>query len=272
MRGDHVTQGPFGGSFVGMVSWLAAFPLLFLGCDGDTSPGDAGVSSAPRPRHPAMLEPAGSKASPAEESEEPSLEDEGLPAGHPPVKGGSNPASGSAVSPPISGSRPAGTSQRGAGLQAALSGFGLAVTVPSGWVETGAASQFRLATLRLPKVEGDPEDGEMSIANAMGGEEENLKRWRGQFNPEDPESVVSKKDVSGIQVTLVEMEGTFKGASGPMVGGGGPPKPGTKLLGAIVRPPQGNQLIFFKAWGPRATMEKWKPAFEEFVSSLKPAK
>jgi hypothetical protein len=111
----------------------------------------------------------------------------------------------------------------------------------------------------------------MSIANAMGGEEGNLKRWRGQF-AESPEPVVSKKDLSGIQVTLVEMEGTFSGASGPMVGGGGPPKPGTKLLGAIIRPRQGDQLLFFKAWGPKKTMEKWKPAFDEFVSSLKASK
>lgn len=245
----------------------AACSLLGVSCEKDPSPGGSGVSAAPAPRHPAMLEPAGTKAVPAEGLEEPVIENEGLPEGHPPVKSMPPEGSGQAGAGKTSaGSAPHASGSR---LESALSGFGLSASVPAGWVEAASASSFRLATLRLPKVEGDLEDGEMSVANAMGGEEQNLKRWREQFNPDDPEPVSSKKEVSGIQVTLTEMEGTFKGASGPMAGGSGAPKPGTKLLGAIIRPPKGDQLLFFKAWGPKKTMEKWKPSFEEFVSSLK---
>jgi hypothetical protein len=125
---------------------------------------------------------------------------------------------------------------------------------------------MRLATIRLPRTAGDPEDGEMSVSEARGGLEANVERWRGQFQ-ERPEPVLAKKETAGLEVVTVEMEGTFVDT---MRGGG--PKPGTKLLGAIVKAPGAGSLVFFKAWGPRATMESWKPSFEEFVASIQPAR
>jgi hypothetical protein len=106
----------------------------------------------------------------------------------------------------------------------------------------------------------------MSVSQAFGGLEANVERWRGQFQ-ERPEPVLAKRQAPGLEITTVEMDGTFVDS---MRGGG--PKPGTKLLGAVVKAVGGDSLIFFKAWGPRGTMESWKPSFEEFVASLQPAK
>jgi hypothetical protein len=105
----------------------------------------------------------------------------------------------------------------------------------------------------------------MSISSVGGSLEANIERWRGQFQ-EKPEPTVQKRTVSGLEVTTVEMEGTFSAG----MGGGGTPKPGTLLLGAIVRVPGAQNLIFFKAWGPKATMEKARGDFEAFVSSFRP--
>jgi hypothetical protein len=122
---------------------------------------------------------------------------------------------------------------------------------------------MRLATFVLPKAEGDRADAEMSVIPAMGSEEANIERWRGQFQ-ERPEARVSTETVSGIQVTVAEMEGTFTGA--------GKAEPETRLWAAMARVPGVEQLIFFKAWGSRATLEKWKGSLADLVKSLRPTK
>jgi hypothetical protein len=119
--------------------------------------------------------------------------------------------------------------------------------------------------MRLPRAEGDAEDGEISVIPAGGTVEANVERWSEQFT-EKPKPVLTQKDVSGFQFTIVELEGTFTGM------GGAGAKPGTKLLGAIVPLPGAQQLLFFKGYGPKATMERWRPAFDELVSSFRLAK
>ena len=73
----------------------------------------------------------------------------------------------------------------------------------------------------------------------------------------------------GLDVTLVEIDGTFT-SGGPMMGGGAAAA-GTKLLGAIVQQTGKSEMVFFKAWGPTATMEKWRASFESFVQSIRPS-
>ena len=58
---------------------------------------------------------------------------------------------------------------------------GLKVKFPAGWVLEGG-SGMRLGTARLPRVDGDSEDGEMSIIPAFGSVDANVARWEGQFD------------------------------------------------------------------------------------------
>jgi hypothetical protein len=215
------------------------------------------------------MKDSAAKASPAhgEPGHVHGADEGGLPAGHPPVEPKAA-APAPAASSPSAGAAPAAGGA--AGLPAKLAGLGLTARVPEGWVEDPAPRQFRIATVRFPRAGGDAEDGEMSISAAGGGLEQNIERWRGQFQ-ERPDPGAAKKTINGLEVTQVEMEGSYSGM-GPMAGGGGAPKPGTKLLGAIVKAPGGDQLVFFKAWGPKATMERWKPSFQEFVASLAPGR
>ena len=215
--------------------------------------------SAPSPVHPAVKEPSVEGSSKAAMPADPH--------GHPPVAapgvGSPAPGAGATTPAPAVPSSPA----RPGALAEKLAGHGLSVQVPAGWVEEGGSRPMRLATLKLPRVEGDPEDGELSVSVVGGGLEQNVERWRGQFQ-EKPQPVLEKKDVNGLKVTRVEMDGSF---SAGMMAQPVPPKPGTKLIGLIVEVPGSQELIFFKAWGPKATMERWKPSFEELAQSFRKA-
>ncbi len=178
---------------------------------------------------------------------------------------GPTPAGASTAGPAPGG--PVGVPPGGAGVEERLASTGLICKLPAGWVEEAPSSNMRLGQARLPRAEGDAEDGEVSISIAAGSVDANVNRWSGQF-VEKPAPVVSEKKIGDVQVTLAEMDGTFS-SGGPMMKAAGGPKPGTKLIGAIVSIPGSQQLIFFKAWGPRATMERWKPSFDELVSSFR---
>jgi len=76
----------------------------------------------------------------------------------------------------------------------------------------------------------------------------------------------AKQKVGDLDVTVVEIHGTFSGSGMP---GAAPaaPKPSFALFGAIVET-QGS-LTFFKLTGPEKTMAAAKPGFDKLVASLR---
>jgi len=214
-------------------------------CDTSEVPS---VSTSTPPAHPAMSAPIGSKGGSTSPMD-------ALPAGHPPV-GSSPPGSGR------QGDRAAGGS-----CVERLAALGLVCKLPAGWVEETPTEQMRIGQVRLPRAAGDAEDGELSIIPAMGSIQANVSRWSGQF-VENPQAVLTERKVGDVQATIVELEGTFTGGGGPMMKGPTEPRPGTKLIGVIVSVPGSQQMLFFKAWGPKATMEHWRPSFDELIGSF----
>jgi hypothetical protein len=98
----------------------------------------------------------------------------------------------------------------------------------------------------------------------------NAGRWADQFaQPDGRRSRDLMKtrtiDVGGIRVLLAEVTGTYR--AGMPGGPPGPDRPDHMLLGAIARGPDANW--FFKATGPRQTMEANRAAFDGLVQSLK---
>jgi hypothetical protein len=65
----------------------------------------------------------------------------------------------------------------------------------------------------------------------------------------------------------VELSGTFLFKARPMAPGPGTPMPDTLVLGAIVN--TGKAQVFLKGWGPKATMEKHRAAFDAMLASIK---
>jgi hypothetical protein len=166
--------------------------------------------------------------------------------------------------------------------------FALAVTATLALAETAGGIKWnappawkaqpqrpmRVATYIVPKAENDREDGECAVfyfgPGQGGGVDENVKRWIGQFEAPgggsaDKLAKTSKVTVNGLPVTRIDLAGTYKPASGPMMQATGS-KPGYRLLGAIVEGPQG--AVFFKLTGPAKTIAGQQSAFETLLKSV----
>lgn len=156
---------------------------------------------------------------------------------------------------------------------AADSGAGLRWTTPVNW-KAEAQRPMRLATYTIPHAAGDREDGECGVyyfGQGQGGSvDANLDRWVGQFvqadgKPSKAAAKIEKRTLHGLKVTTVDVSGAYTGMGGPMAQGGAP-KPGYRLLGAIIEGPQGS--VFFKFTGPAKTVGQNQAAFEKLLESL----
>jgi hypothetical protein len=149
--------------------------------------------------------------------------------------------------------------------------------VPEGWTTATPSSSVRRAQYGLPRADGDTEDGELVVyyfGPGQGGTvETNLVRWRGQFTTREgqpvPESDVKNEsfDANGLRVTLLDVSGRY--APGQMPNSAGvEPRDNQRMLAAVVETPRG--AWFFKATGPKATMEKHADAVRTMLRSARP--
>jgi len=127
----------------------------------------------------------------------------------------------------------------------------------------------------LPGVDGAG-DGEMVVfffPGAGGGVEDNLKRWYGQFKQPDgsaTEEHVELKQVTAnnLPVTLAYVTGTYLQSTSPMMMGGPvEERPDYSMLAAIVETAEAPW--FFKATGPKKTIDHWRPSFDAFVKTFR---
>ncbi|WNG63164.1 hypothetical protein F0U59_48985 [Archangium gephyra] len=158
--------------------------------------------------------------------------------------------------------------------QGAPEAGGLTWTSPSGW-ETQGTRPMRVATYRIAPAKGDAEAAELAIfyfgAGQGGAVDANVKRWLGQFQKTDG-TPISEKDarskketLNGLAVTTLDVKGTYTGG-GPMMGPS-TPKPGYRLLGAIVEGAEGP--LFFKLTGPERTVASAEKNFRKLLESVK---
>lgn len=144
---------------------------------------------------------------------------------------------------------------------------------PTGW-QVAPDRPMRVVTYRIPAAKGDPEDAECGVfffgAGQGGGVEANLQRWLGQFIQPDGRATQqvarrAETSVGSLKVTTVDVGGTYMFSPTPM----SPektPKPGFRMLGAIVQAPEGN--VFFKLTGPATTVAAASGDFDALVASL----
>jgi hypothetical protein len=132
---------------------------------------------------------------------------------------------------------------------------GVTWQVPAGWIAEPATSMLLgkfLAGAATVKVSS-------FASNNFGSLEANLNRWRGEVGvgPVDP----NIQDVPDVQIGgRPWKEYDF---SGPGVNGSGH----SRLIVAQTR--QGNEVYFFKISGPADVVAQQKPAFDQFVASVK---
>ncbi len=138
---------------------------------------------------------------------------------------------------------------------------------PKGW-STQPPRQMRVATYSVPAAGGDAEGGECAVfffGSGQGGNvDANIERWAAQFK-EPGKPARSAKKVNGLDVTLVQIAGTYLAPSGPMMQSQGE-KSHYRLIGAIVAAPEGS--VFFKLTGPAKTVAAAEPDFNAMVNTL----
>lgn len=134
--------------------------------------------------------------------------------------------------------------------------------VPARWQTVPNTSSMRIATYRIPRAAGDDADADVSVTQAGGTVQANVDRWMGQFGPEAKGAAKqSTKKIAGLDVTIVEVEGTYNG-------GMGGDKAATKaaLLGAIVATE--GMPHFFKITGPAKTVLAARAELDALLASL----
>jgi hypothetical protein len=125
-------------------------------------------------------------------------------------------------------------------------------------------SAMRLATYRIDATQGgDPVD--VSVSRAGGTPDANVQRWMAQFD--DPHETQANKHVSGMDIALIEVTGTYRGG-GMMAGQATTPHPDWTLLAAIAPVPTGASY-FFRLLGPSSEVRRARPAFDALVDSFK---
>jgi hypothetical protein len=150
------------------------------------------------------------------------------------------------------------------------SAAGVTWTIPEGWDVMGP-KPMRAATYMIGEGDNTAECAVFFFGTGQGGDvQSNLTRWIGQFQqPDGSDSKAKAKTVSrtinGLKVMTIDLTGTY--AAGGMMGQPSTPKPGYRLLGAIVEAPQGP--LFFKLTGPEAAVAEIQPHFDNLVAMLK---
>lgn len=144
---------------------------------------------------------------------------------------------------------------------------GIEWKVPAHWT-SGAGSSMRVATYAVPAAKGG-EPAECAVfffGPGQGGSvDANVERWSRQFEG-TPQPQRSASSVGGLQVTRVQLAGTYLAPGGPMMQSTGK-RPGSRLLGAIVQAPEGN--VFFKLTGPAASVAAAQADFDTLVGSIR---
>src|SRR5579884_3610751 len=148
------------------------------------------------------------------------------------------------------------------------SAAGVQWTPPSTWKAQGPRP-MRAATYAVPAAPGDSEGGECIVnyfgAGQGGPVDANVKRWIGQLQGGEKNAKTAKRTIHGLNVTTIDVSGTYTGMGGPMAQSQ-TPKPNYRLLGAIVETQQGS--VFFKFTGPAKTVAANQAKFDGMINSI----
>jgi hypothetical protein len=164
----------------------------------------------------------------------------GLPADHPPIGG-------------ETASTPGGAMANTAVPTA--SGSDLKWTAPESWTPKSGSS-MRKGSYAVKRDGAEADFAITAFPGDTGGLHANLNRWRGQVglppaSPAELDASVQHVDGQGLHFDLVDLAGPS----------------GTRMLGAIV--PYGGNTWFFKLMGPDAVVVAEKPAFLQFLQTVK---
>ena len=147
-------------------------------------------------------------------------------------------------------------------------------TPPKEWKKERPSGEMRREQFRLPGA-SESEDGLLTVSffkKGGDGVDRNIQRWSGQFKNADGTSLkepIEKKElrVNNIPITQIYLSGTYLDSmSSVMMGAPATERKGYAMLGAIALTTQGPW--FFKATGPKVTIDRWRNAFDQFLNTF----
>jgi hypothetical protein len=141
------------------------------------------------------------------------------------------------------------------------------LTAPDSWVRSQPRSLIVLAEFSLPRAEGEPADGRLTVTEVGGSVEANVDRWREQFEGKPQQESVKEAEIAGVKVALVDLSGTYLDQH--MGLGPAEPHSGYRMLGAIFT--VGGQQFVIKGYGPEKTLAEHSEEFQAFIRSMKSA-
>jgi hypothetical protein len=157
-----------------------------------------------------------------------------LPPGHPSIEG--------TPLPPDMAAQPVPTA----------TGQALVWTAPAQW-SPKQGSTMRKGSYLISGPEGDGDLAITAFPGDVGGDLANVNRWRGQLQlppVADLAGAVQPLDVNGLHMLVFDAANS-----------------GSRILGAIV--PRPGETWFFKLTGPDALVARTKPAFLDFLQTVK---
>lgn len=148
------------------------------------------------------------------------------------------------------------------------------LTPPKAWKAKSGGTGIRKAQFILPRVKGDPEDGELVVfyfgPRGAGSADANLARWSQMVQKPKGMSDADYKQrknlkIAGLDVTTLELHGTYT----PATFGAPPkqPKTGYAMFAAVIETRNG--AYYLRAAGPQATMQHWKKDYVAMLHGLK---
>ena len=148
---------------------------------------------------------------------------------------------------------------------------------PASWKMQEPANKFRAYQFIVPKSKDDKDDAELVIfyfgAGSGGGVDDNLKRWKGMFQPPEGKTIddvskVEKHKVAGVDVTYLDVKGTYLFKFPPFDPNAQiTKKENSRRLGVVFASENGPYFITLT--GPARTIEDQKKAFDDWLKGFK---
>ena len=143
----------------------------------------------------------------------------------------------------------------------------LQLIAPSKWVRKEPLTSIVEHEFSVPAVQGDERPGRVTLMLAGGTVEANIDRWKGQFTAAGDKNPakVTKKQITGLDVHVVDLSGTFKDQRGPYAPA--VERPNYRMLAAIIV--KDGRNYFVKFYGPQRTVADNEKSFEKMIDGLK---
>lgn len=146
---------------------------------------------------------------------------------------------------------------------------GLTGKVPAGW-KSEKPGAMRKAQYKAPKAGTDKDDAELSVFEFKGGSgsvKQNFDRQLAVFDADGRTVKETKAKVGAFEADVQDVAGTFKKKPFPMATDFTLLKDYRQLY--VVFEDKEKVQYYLKFLGPKATVEKHKKAFDEFLESFK---